>query len=160
MFLILEGRVRVLGGAPHRAHVVHTEGAGGGLGEVPALDGGPCPVTALAAEPTTCVAFTADAIRAAIAADAALAWVFISRLILERHRDAGGDAFGLGGSQTAVAEELGTVREVVVRMLGDLRRAGIIRSVGRGRIEVTDLPALRRLAGRNAAQRPAGSATR
>lgn len=186
MFFILDGRVRVLGGPPGRAHVVHTEEAGGGLGEVPTLDGGPYPATAVAAEPTTCVAFSADAIRAAIAADPALAWVFISRLssrirvlvarldaqaaqrlpprlarlILERHRQAGGGSFGFGGSQTAVAEELGTVREVVVRMLGNLRRAGVIGSAGRGRIEVTNLPALRRLADADAAQRPAGSAMR
>ena len=185
MFFIVEGRVRVLGGPPGRPHVVHTETAGGGLGEVPALDGGPYPASAVAAEPTTCIAFTADAIRAAVAAEPALAWVFITRLgnrirvlvervdaqaarrlperlaglIVERHRDAGGGSFGLGGSQTAVAEELGTVREVVVRMLGELRRSGLIRPAGRGRLEVTDLPALCRLAGITP-QRPAGSTMR
>ena len=83
----------------------------------------------------------------------------LAGLILEKDRGAGGGSFGLGGSQSAVAEELGTVREVVVRMLGELRRAGLIRSAGRGRLEVTDLPALRRLAG-TASQRPAGSAMR
>jgi CRP-like cAMP-binding protein len=185
MFFILEGQVRVLGGGRGRAHVVHTEGAGGGLGEVPALDGGPYPATAVAAEATTCIAFTADAIRAAIAADPSLAWVFITRLgnrirllvgrldahaahrlperlaglILERHRDAGGGSFGLGGTQTAIAEELGTVREVVVRMLRNLRRAGLIRPAGRGRLEVTDPAALRRLTGAAAPQRPTGSPT-
>lgn len=185
MFFILEGRVRVLGGPPGRAHVVHTEGAGGGLGEVPALDGGPYPATARAAEPTTCIAFTADGIRAAIDCDPALAWVFIARLggrvrtlverldaqtarrlperlaaiVLERHQRVGGGVFGLGGSQTAIAEELGTVREVVVRMLADLRRSGLIRSAGRGRLEIADLAGLTRLAGREA-QRPAGSAAR
>ena len=175
----------MLGGPPGRPHVVHTETTGGGLGEVPALDGGPYPASAVAAEPTTCIAFSADAVRAAVTAEPALAWVFIARLgnrvrvlverldaqaarrlperlaglILERHRDAGGGAFGLGGSQTAVAEELGTVREVVVRMLGELRRAGLIRAAGRGRLEVTDLSRLRRLAG-TTGQRPAGSAMR
>ena len=143
------------------------------------------PASAVAAEPTTCIAFTADAIRAAVAAEPALAWVFITRLgnrirvlvervdaqaarrlperlaalILERHQEAGGGAFGLGGSQTAVAEELGTVREVVVRMLGELRRAGLIRPAGRGRLEVANLTELRRLAGA-APQRATGSAMR
>ena len=83
----------------------------------------------------------------------------LAALILERHQEAGGGAFGLGGSQTAVAEELGTVREVVVRMLGELRRAGLIRPAGRGRLEVANLTALRRLAGA-APQRATGSAMR
>jgi CRP-like cAMP-binding protein len=39
-------------------------------------------------------------------------------------------------TQSELAEELGTVREIVVRGLQMFRRAGAIRSVGGGRIEI------------------------
>ncbi len=173
MYVILDGCVRVLGGLPGRAHVVHTERAGGSLGEVPALDGGPYPATAEAVESTTCIAFTAGALHAAITSEPSLAMIFIARLagrvrvlvdriesqaarrlperlaalILKRHRETGAGEFTIATSQTAVAEELGTVREVVVRMLADMRRDGLIRSAGRSRVAVLDVAALQRLAG-------------
>jgi hypothetical protein len=46
-----------------------------------------------------------------------------------------------------MAEELGTVREVVVRELRRLCSAGVLTRAGRGRYRVADLPALRALAG-------------
>ncbi|MGH7719979.1 MAG: helix-turn-helix domain-containing protein [Gemmatimonadaceae bacterium] len=49
-------------------------------------------------------------------------------------------------SQGELAEELGTVREVVVRALRELRADGVIRSAGSGRIEVLDATALARRA--------------
>jgi CRP-like cAMP-binding protein len=46
-------------------------------------------------------------------------------------------------TQESLAEELGTVREVVMRTLRVLRAAGVIRGAGRGRIEILDPQALR-----------------
>ena len=58
----------------------------------------------------------------------------------------GGGVFSLGRSQQAVAEELGTVREVLVRSLRELRESGLIDSAGRGRWSVADRDALTSLA--------------
>ncbi len=58
----------------------------------------------------------------------------------------GGGDFSLGRSQAAVAEELGTVREVLVRSLRELRESGLIDSAGRGRWSVADRDALTSLA--------------
>ncbi len=55
-------------------------------------------------------------------------------------------AFSLGMTQTALAEELGTVREVVVRALRGLRRLGAIERVGEGKYRVLDLGILEELA--------------
>lgn len=55
-------------------------------------------------------------------------------------------AFSLGMTQTALAEELGTVREVVVRALRGLRRLGAIERVGEGKYRVLELAILEELA--------------
>ena len=46
-----------------------------------------------------------------------------------------------------LAEELGTVREVVVRQLRVLQQAGVLRRAGRGRYEILRIDALRAAAG-------------
>jgi CRP/FNR family transcriptional regulator len=169
--VILDGRVRVLRGAG-RQHVVHTEGPGGTLGEVPLFEGGGYPATAVAAEPVRCIVLSEPAIRAAVAADPEVAWVFLRRLaarvralvdrldtltgrsvaarlaglLLDRSAAAGGAPFTLGETQAAVAEELGTVREVLVRQLRGLRGAGVLSSSRRGWYAVVDENALRRAA--------------
>jgi CRP-like cAMP-binding protein len=51
----------------------------------------------------------------------------------------------LGMTQVALAEELGTVKEVIVRELRTLRRLRLIEPMGRGLYRVIDLPALRAL---------------
>jgi len=81
----------------------------------------------------------------------------LARYILDRHsssssakrrpapaRDA---AFSLGMTQNDLAEELGTVREVVVRSLRSLRDAGAIVSAGDGKYRVVNRELLERLAG-------------
>lgn len=171
LFVVTEGRVRVLRAMAGRQHVVHVEGVGGTLGEVPLFAGGGFPATAIAAEPTRCVIIGRDAIGAAIASDPAVAWVLLERLALRvrelvdrldrfagqsvtsrlatliLERDGGrGRPLTLGGSQLEVAEELGTVREVIVRALRTLRAGGTVRSAGRGRFIVADAEALRRIA--------------
>ena len=173
LYAVLEGRVRVTRvGGGGRGRVVHVEGPGGTLGEGPLFDGGGYPATAVAAAPTRCLVFGRDALAAAIAAEPALAWALLRRLAarvrelvdrldhltaqrttarlathLLRHAAAArGAPFTLGGTQADVAEELGTVREVVVRGLRALRGAGAIRPAGRGRYAVADERELRRWA--------------
>ena len=173
LFVIAEGRVRVTRGANGRAHVVHDEGPGGTLGEVPLFDGGGYPATAIAKTATRCVVYTPEAIRAAMAADPAVGWAVaralarrvrhlverldafttrdvtarVAAVLRARHR-AGGVGGGAGASVTLgqthqeLAEDLWTVREVVVRSLRELRRRGAIATAGRGRYRVADARAL------------------
>jgi hypothetical protein len=51
----------------------------------------------------------------------------------------------LGMTQTALAAELETVREVVVRALRILREAGLVEPAGRGQLRVTNRAELRLL---------------
>ncbi len=81
----------------------------------------------------------------------------LARFILERSqapvvasrsssRKAKRNTFSLGMTQSALAEEIGTVREVVVRTLRDLRQSGAIESVGDGKYRVSSLTTLQQLA--------------
>lgn len=172
LYIVLTGEVRAVRGAGGRQHVIHTEGPGGTLGEIPLFAGGAYPATAIAASRTRCLVLSREAIFAAIQQDPQLAFALLERLAqrvrhlvdrlnsqiahnvtarLARHllARAGASPTGtitLGCTQRALAEELGTVREVVVRALREIAEAGAIRSVGRGRFEVVDLDILRGLA--------------
>ena len=175
MAIVLEGRVRVVREGGTRQHVVHTEGPGGTLGEVPLFAGGTAPATAVAVVATRCLLLPRRAIEAAIAAEPNVAWMLLGRLALrvrglverldrlaldsvtarlaalllsgiETGRD---EALPRGMTQTALAEELGTVREVVVRAVRSLRERGIIERVGRGRLRIVDVEGLRRLVSRD-----------
>lgn len=171
MFLVLEGRVRVVRDRADRRQVVHTEGPGATLAEVPLFDGGVLPATAVATLPTRCLVFSREAIAAAIGQDPRLALLLLAQLsrrvrhlvarldrlsfasvrarladfLLQRAGEASGGPVTLEGTQTDLAQELGTVREVLVRELRHLRSHGLIRARGRG-YEVLDAAALRRLA--------------
>lgn len=172
LFIVLEGQVRVVRAPAGRQHVIHTEGAGATLGEVPLFAGGRYPATAIAADTTLCLVVGPDALTAAIAADPGLALLLLERLacrvrglverldalaarsvrarlagyLLARQHALPADEFTLGASQTAVAEELGTVREVVVRELRYLCDAGLLRRAGSGRFAVADMASLQRIA--------------
>ncbi len=172
LYVVLEGRVRVVRATGGRQHVVHTEGPGGTLGEVPLFAGGTYPATAIAAEPTTCALLTPAALRQAVADEPAVAFLLLGRLatrvrelvqrlddrstrgvtarvaehLLARPGRESGGRVSLGMTQGALAEELGTVREVVVRALAALRREGAIAGLGGGRFAITDRAALERAA--------------
>jgi CRP-like cAMP-binding protein len=173
LFVILEGRVRVVRGRGDRQHLIHQEAAGGALGEVPVFGGGTYPATAIAAEPTRCLLLLSEALRSAAEAHPVIALTFLrrlgertrhlvdrvdrlaaqsvkgrlARLLLEQQQAAGaGVAFVLEKTGVEVAEDLGTVREVVVRALRQLRESGAIESVGRGRYRVRDLATLAAMA--------------
>lgn len=175
--VILTGRVRVVrafteGRSAGRQYALHTEGAGGTLGEVPFFAGGSYPATAIAVEPTTCLMIDRPTLASAVAADPDLALRWLERLasrarrlierledqtertveqrvaalLLQRHAAAAGAPFTLGSTQADAAEELGTAREVLVRALRHLRDAGLVHSPARGRFVVIRAQALARRA--------------
>jgi CRP-like cAMP-binding protein len=172
IYVVLSGRVRVVRSRDGRQYVVHTEGPGGTLAEVPFFEQGVLPATAVAIEPTRCLIVNRDVLRATMRDDPALAWLFLRRLssrvreLVERLDRAATQAvparlaaflvtraqpnevqpFTLGMTQAELAEELGTVREVLVRGLAQLRHAGVISSAGRGRYVITNPEALKEMA--------------
>ena len=172
LFVLLEGEVRVVRSRGGRQHVIHTEGPGGTLGEIPLFAGGVYPATAIAARRSLGVMITREGIEAAIQCDPRFAFSLLARLaqrvrglierldglatqdvtarlaefLLRRHQESRAPSFALGRSQAEVAEELGTVREVVVRALRALRESGVIRAAGNGRYVVDDVEALRTIA--------------
>jgi CRP/FNR family transcriptional regulator len=170
-WVVLDGRVRVVRGAGARKHVVHTEGPGGTLGEVPLFARGTHPATATAAEPTVCALFDRQALETLLASDARVAHLLLERLairvrtLVERldgrsvhsvgarlaeyllgRRVARGGSVSVGMTQQKLAEELGTVREVISRELRELCAAGIIASRGGGRYTILDVQRLRAIA--------------
>ncbi|HMA24907.1 MAG TPA: Crp/Fnr family transcriptional regulator [Gemmatimonadaceae bacterium] len=167
-YIVLEGRVRVVRGSGSRQHVVHTEGKGGTLGEVPLFAGGTHPATGIAAEPTRCALFSRAALEAAIGEAPAIAFIIARRLALrvrqlvdrldERSARSvqarliefllsrptnGWASITLGMTQQALAEELGTVREVVSREIRVLTRRGWIEALGGGRYRLLAVDQLR-----------------
>ena len=168
LFVVTAGRVRVTRRRAGRGQIVHVEGPGGTLGEIPLFTGAPFPATATAVEPSRCLVFTKAAVRDAIAADPELALRLLARLgervrgliarldrlaftsvrarlaafIADRATASLGAVVSLGLTHTQLADELGTVREVVVKELAALRRAGVILPRGAGRVEVVDRAAL------------------
>ena len=171
LFVIVKGTVRAVRSEGGRQEVLHTEHAGATFGEVPLFSGGCYPATTIAAAPTTCIVLDRAAVEAAIAADPSVAFELLARLagrvrtlvdrvesashtvprrlaayLLARREAAGAAAFTLGAPQAEVAEELGTVREVLVRALRTLVDAGVLAREGRGRVRIADAARLREIA--------------
>lgn len=172
LFIILQGRVRIVRTAGRRQYVVHSEDPGATLGEVPLFSGGTYPATAIAAEPTVCLVIDRAALAAAMRADPECAWILLARLagrvrqLLERLSSQTADPVNarlaryllrrpiapdgtitLEETQQQLAEELGTAREVVVRLLRTLMASGVIAPKGRRRYLVRNAAQLRRLSG-------------
>jgi CRP-like cAMP-binding protein len=169
--VVLSGAVRVVREGRGRQQVLHSEGPGGTLGEVPLFSGGKAPATVLATARTECLIIPRAAIDAAIHSEPAVAWLFLQRMadrvrllvervdslslqsatarlgafLLGRVGDVAGGVLVLGMTHTELAAELGTVREVVGRGLRMLKQRGLIASAGRGRLQILDLAALRSL---------------
>ena len=173
LHLVLAGRVRIVRDEGRWQHVVHVEGAGASLGEVPLFAGGGYPASALAAEATTCIVLDRSSLQAVMVAHPNLAWSLLGSLasrvrdlverlssrtadpiqtrlasyILSQPRTTSG-ALLLRETQQAIAEELGTVREIVGRQLGGLVQAGMLERRGRGRYAVVDEAGLSAIARR------------
>jgi CRP-like cAMP-binding protein len=170
LFVIGEGRVKLSRLSPGgREQVLHVEGAGASLGEVPVFDGRGYVATAVALTGARVLFVERDALFelcrrrpdvalgviavlahrlrrfAALIADLALRDVTerLAGFLLVEAGPAGA-AFEIG-TQDEVAARLGTVRELVSRSLARLARAGLIARAGR-RVRVLDADGLRRLA--------------
>jgi CRP-like cAMP-binding protein len=170
LVLLLEGTVRVVGARQGRQHLVHEAGPGETLGEVPLFAGGGYPATAIARTDCLYAVFPPEVLGSIMRRDTALAWLLLGRLarrvrhlvsrlerntawsvesrlaevLLARQSAAGHDSFTLETGQAALAEELGTVREVVVRTLAEFCRAGLLSRERRGWYRVSDAEGLRR----------------
>jgi CRP-like cAMP-binding protein len=168
-YVVLEGCVRVVRGSGARQHVIHTETAGGTLGEVPLFGGATHPATGIAAEPTRCALFDRPSLESAIGECPEIGFLINRRLALrvqrlverldERSRgvrsrlaeflldllasSATGDRISISMTQQALAEELGTVREVVSREIRVLVRDRTIEPLGGGRYQVVNVDRLR-----------------
>jgi len=166
LWLLLEGAVDVVHprGTQGRLDLVHREGPGGSMGEIPLLTGVRMPATAVARRAGECVILHGDDVGVAVRMHPALALRMMARLagrvhtlvtrldrlrgstvmnrlaahLVAGHDRAGGRPFRLAARQAEVAQDLGTAREVIVRYLGKLRRSGVIRAAGRGRWQVVD----------------------
>jgi len=175
--LVVEGRVRIVRGSGGRVLGIHPGEAGSMLGEIPFFTKSTYPASAIASEPTKCLLISHAGLAHALRVDPSVALTLLeslsrrvaglvekvselssesvqsrlSRYILERietRANAGsGFIFSLGMTQSALAEELGTVREVVVKELRGLRESGAIDSVGNGRYRLLDAEGLKRTAG-------------
>jgi CRP-like cAMP-binding protein len=171
--IVLEGRVRIVRGSGGRQTVIHMGEPGSTLGEIPFFTQSTYPATAIAAEPTRCLLITHAAFDHALKVDTSLAYALLARLsrrvehlvervnnlssrgvsqrlarfLLERATASSTPTFSLGMTQSELAEELGTVREVVVRSLRQLKDSGAISARAGGRYAVSDLAVLREAAG-------------
>ena len=81
-YVVLEGQVRVVRLTGNRQHVVHTEGPGGTLGEVPLFAGGTHPATAITSEPSRLALFSRESLESAISDNPAVALLLLRRLAL------------------------------------------------------------------------------
>jgi CRP/FNR family transcriptional regulator, dissimilatory nitrate respiration regulator len=172
LHIVLEGRVRVARRADTGSTVLHFEESGGVLGEIPVFGGGAYPATASAAAAACCAVLSARVVERLLAEEPEFARFALrriarrARVVLDRldqlsdysvtARVAGylsvradvaqRQELDLGMSQAALAEQLGTAREVVVRSLRALCDAGVVLRVGRSRFAVVDARRLRELA--------------
>lgn len=165
LHLVTSGHLRIVRGAP-RAVVVHHEGPGGLLGETALFGGVSYPATAIATEPTV-VRLLADSHVWQLLRDDPDAAAFFLRRLADRllgvitrldeinsssvatrvlaHLQARpgakeGRPVSLGMTQHELAEEIGTVREVIVRELRRLVASGAITARGRGMYLVRPSP--------------------
>jgi CRP-like cAMP-binding protein len=159
LHLLLRGSVRVSSERGGRRMVIHTEGPGATLGEVPLFASGSYPASAQAAGAVACIVLPLDTLSRAMAIDPHLCLRLLERMagrvrgLITRLEDgtalsvrqrllqhlheraaaaAPASVFSLGSSQAQLAEQLGTVREVLVRELRALRAAGLIDAPRRG----------------------------
>jgi CRP/FNR family transcriptional regulator len=173
--VVLEGRVRILRAVNGRLTAIHYGDAGSTLGEIPFFLRSTYPASAVAVEPTRCLIIPYAALDHALHVDSTFAFALLERLsarveelvlrlgqissesvkarlsryILQRASRRGPDhvlgPFSLGMTQDELAVELGTVREVVVRSLRELRESRLISAAGSGRYRVENLEALQKM---------------
>lgn len=170
LYAVADGAVRVTRiSSQGREQVLMTAGAGHTINEVSVFDGGPCPATAVAQEPSTVILVPKDAVWDCLKDDPAVAasslGIMSSRLrslvalvsdlshldvtarvakaLLAQHRNAASSSFNV--NQSELAATTGTSREVAARGLKRLEDAGAI-TRRRSEVEVTDAEILEQAA--------------
>ena len=164
VYIVLAGHIAVVHVRNGRQYVLHDERDGGTLGEVPAFSGTPYLATAICRMTTTCVVLSVASARRLVRVDPKFAeWIIerlgdrikrlvtrvesasalsttqrVARFLLERDNRAPAQRFRLGMSQNELAEELGTVREIISRTLSQLEDSGAIEKHPGGWITVKD----------------------
>jgi CRP-like cAMP-binding protein len=173
LFVIVEGRVKVIRlSSSGREQVLHVEGPGASLGEVPVVDGGGYLATAMAVtrvrvlfiarrallelcerHPEVAIGLAVGLARrlrsfSALIGTLALRTVSagVAAMLLDAHQASGHLIVNIG-SRDELAARLGTVREIVSRSLTQLVTAGAITRVGR-RVQIVDAERLRAIAER------------
>jgi CRP/FNR family transcriptional regulator len=143
------------------------------LGETALFAGTKYPASAIATEPTVCRLLPTARLSSLLREDPDTARFFLRRLaerltrvigrldamsrmtvavrlathLMGREAASAGGTISLGMTQRELAEELGTVREVVVRELRRLVRRDVLASAGRGLYRVVDPSSLATIAG-------------
>lgn len=173
VFLILSGRMHLVrSSASGREQVLHEEGPGVTLGEVPVFDGGGYVGSAVAAEESVLlfvprapllasiarnpesaaqvIAVLARRVRkfAALVEDLSLRDVTqrTARYLLREAGRAGTSSLVLPDTRDVLAARIGTVREQVSRTLSQFRRDGLIELDGR-QLRILDIARLKARAG-------------
>jgi CRP-like cAMP-binding protein len=171
MWIVVEGQVRIFrANREGREQIVHLQGPGQSLAEVPLLDGGPYPAHARAEVDSVLLFLPRAAFESLYREEPEIADAIIRELgrrlrrmvglverislrdvpsrvglsLLEYARRApgGGDApFTLPHTQSEIAEQLATTRESVARALRTLREEGLIEQEG-ARVRIPDPEAL------------------
>lgn len=172
LYIVVEGRIQVYRASPDgREQVLHSEGPGKSVAELPLFDGGPYPASARALEDSRLLFLPRDAFQTLYHSNPEIADAVIRELgrrlrrlvglvdkvtlkdvrarvaaTLAEFAEAAG-VFRNGGTlvlrqtQEELARGLATTREGVARALAGLRRDGIIAQEG-GRVRILDAAAL------------------
>jgi CRP/FNR family transcriptional regulator len=85
LYIVLAGRVRVSRESAYHVELLHTEGVGGVLAEIPVFGGGPFPATAIAQTATRCAHLPIAAVQRLLADDPEVVRFALARLA-ERSR--------------------------------------------------------------------------
>jgi len=173
IFFILSGRVKLVrASANGREQVLHEEGAGATLAEVPAFDGEGYVASAIAVGDATLFLVPRTPLLAALDRNPASASAVIQILgarvrkfatlvedlslrvlrerlagyLLRQAAASSASEFELPATRDELASQLGTVREQVSRALSDFKRDGVIGIDGR-RVQILERKRLARVAG-------------
>lgn len=164
LYVLLAGTACAMRSRAGRETVVHRAHAGDTVGEIPFFDGGPMPASLVAESPVRMLILDGKCVRAALHADGTFAVTFLETLgqrvrelaerlearmaepvrvrlarhLIHRSRASTRPDFDLGMTQTQLAHDLGTVREVLARQLGHLVKRGMLERTGRGRFRIVE----------------------
>lgn len=171
LYLVASGLVRIFKSSEDgREQVLHHISPGQSFNDVAAFDGGPCPASAQAVEPSTILVLQRDDLLELMRSHPEIALAVVRQLSTRLRRLSGlvehlalrhvvarvagelsrlskGGAIVQLPTRQELAAMVGTVREVATRALLDLERRGIIRLGPTRRATILDREALHRLTG-------------